>query len=274
MYDAQVANVELVPGKVDSYAVSLTELSRIAFYGTGPHSGGNILSFALWIKTSQASTEMVLAHYGSIFTGSKNSKDIFTLTLQNGTPILYTSSKKKLIPLKKNPKLNDGKWHHIAISMPNKSCLLSEVIIYVDGQALVASTFKDERIFHITSGRLSLAGFGYSSPQYENIFPNFSPFVGLIDDFKLWSRTLELSDLPTISKEKTFDVYKRKTCLRDGTETEKGISARKCKIKCLRKSDCLGYETSRTNGEPKCYLFQKKPTVGVSKKKAKCAVVV
>lgn len=131
-YDAQVANVELQYSEDRSYGV-FTNRNRLAIYGTGPHSGGSIISYALWIKTKNSS-DMALVHYGHYFSGNSQ-KHIYTLTLQNGDPMLYISPTAILRPESKHD-LNDGNWYHIAVSMPRKSCLISEVIIYVDGKAI------------------------------------------------------------------------------------------------------------------------------------------
>ena len=91
-FDAQVASVDFVGGKVGQYAGSFNKSSRLALYGTGPNAGGNIVSFSVWINTSQLKSEMVLIHYGSIFGSNiRSSKDFFTLTLDNGYPRIYTS---------------------------------------------------------------------------------------------------------------------------------------------------------------------------------------
>mmetsp|Transcript_6269 Transcript_6269/g.7943 ORF Transcript_6269/g.7943 Transcript_6269/m.7943 type:complete len:512 (+) Transcript_6269:47-1582(+) len=66
LYDAQVANLEFVPGKVGEFAGSFSDSSRLALYATGPHSGGNIISYAFWMKTMKFK-EMILVHYGSVF---------------------------------------------------------------------------------------------------------------------------------------------------------------------------------------------------------------
>jgi len=192
-YDAQVAQVELKRTSIRSrsYAV-LTEDSRIGIYGIGPHSGGNIISYSLLINTKSTS-EMTLIHYGLNF-GEKSSKNIFTVTLKNGTPMLYIAHNAILIP-KKEYHLNDNAWHNVAVSMPTKSCTLSDVIMYVDGEAIETIATKDPNIFFTTSGRLSIGGFGYSHDSYERTFSHLSPFVGKIDEFYMWGRPIQTDDL-------------------------------------------------------------------------------
>ncbi len=276
LYDAQVGNLELVTGKVGSRAASFTTQSRLAFFATGPHNAGSVLSFSLWIKTSQQSSEMILVHHGSIYTSLKTSKDCFTLTLNEGIPNLYTSPKKRLAPTTLNVKINDGSWHHVAISMPKKSCLLSEVIMYIDSKRISTNVDKkDEHVFHVTSGRMSLGGFGYSSSQYESeIFPQTTPYIGLMDDFKLWSREIQIADLPTIKSERSIVIHKGRACTRDGTTAPSlQLSFMKCYRKCLLNEACLGFEWSKLEGKKECFNLDYSPGIGVRKKLTRCGLV-
>jgi len=193
-YDAQVANVKLNSFRGRSFGV-FTNRSRLAIYGMGPHSGGSVISYALWIRTHKTS-EMILVNYGHSFTG-KSTKSSYTLTLQDGTPMLYISPTAILRPKMKYD-LNDGDWHHIAVSMPRKSCALSEVIMYVDGKTIETSADGfgyDNEIFFTTSGRLSIGGFGYSHESYEENYPHLSPYIGRMDEVYVWARSLKGKDM-------------------------------------------------------------------------------
>lgn len=198
-YDAQVANVNLssqANSRNDqayprSYGI-FTKNSRLGIYGTGPHSAGSIISYAIWINTARKE-EMIVIHYGNNFT-AKSRKNIYTLTLSDGNPRLYLSAKSILQP-RKNYNLNDGKWHHIVVSMPRPSCNLSDVVMYVDGQSVSTKAQNDINIFFVTSGRLSIGGFGYSHKGFDTVFPHLSPFLGKIGEFFLWSRALQRKDV-------------------------------------------------------------------------------
>ena len=204
LYDAQIANITLIhqPNSRGTYYAQFTEDSRFGIFANGPHNPGIPISFALWIKYNQSaletSKEMLLVHYGNNFgyvVGSK--KDIFTLTLKNGTPALYRSPTSVLVP-EDSFTLGDNEWHHIVVSMPKPNCKLSEVVIYIDGTSVRTKQPKfDKHIFFITSGRMSIGGFGYSSDSFESVYPNFSSYVGSIDDFSMWSRPIEQNDFLT-----------------------------------------------------------------------------
>jgi len=158
----------------------------------GPHGAGSQISYAIRIRTSHDSN-MILVHYGHSFGFdpiSKFLKDIFTLTLENGTPKLYTNDKSVLIPTK-SQNLNDGRWHTIAVSMPSKSCTLSEVVMYIDGDIIDTSIPQHNRhIFFVTSGRMSIGGFGYSDKSFESLYPHLIPFTGKVDHFFMWGGSL------------------------------------------------------------------------------------
>jgi len=202
-YDAQIAEVKLRHRNARSFGV-LTEDSRIGIYGIGPHSGGSKISYSILSSTNSAS-EMILVHYGFNF-GTRSSKNMFTLTLKNGTPMLYVASNAILIP-KREYYLNDNTWHHIAVSMPTESCNLSDIIMYVDGKVIETTVKKDPNIFFITSGRLSIGGFGYSHESYESNFPHLSPFVGRVDEFYMWGRAINTDDLRIAMQQRATLIY-------------------------------------------------------------------
>ena len=87
----------------------------MAVYGAGPHGHGNMISYALWMKTT-SEEDMVL-----INTGRAGLQGLMNLHLNNGEPELLMAANARLIA--KGQKLNDGKWHHVAVSMPKKDCL-------------------------------------------------------------------------------------------------------------------------------------------------------
>ena len=275
-FDAQIANIELVPGKVGTYAASFIKLSRFSMYGTGPNAGGNIISFSAWIKTTQSTSEMILIHYGSIFgKKAKSAKDFFTLTLDRGSPKMYTNVGREMVS-SDNINIADGIWHHIGVSMPSKSCLLGEVQIFVDGNAVITiGPDVDKPIFTTTSGRLSVGSFGYSSAGYDDAYPDMKHYIGLIDDLKVWSRPLQASDLPM--KEKTFNISDGYRCNRRGIQkTLIRANMKRCKKRCTKDATCFGFELRQVpegRGKPKCFMFNEKPTIGDSRSQTKCAIV-
>jgi len=272
-YDAQVANIELVDGRRGYSAGKFEMNSRLAIYSGGPHGPGTVIAYNLWIKTTQQNSEMVLVHYGSYWGNvvKNNAKDFHTLTLDHGIPTLYVSHKKKLVPAT-DQGLNDNKWHHISVFMPKHSCLLSEVVMAIDGERVKTRKPQiDENIFHLTGGRISIGGFGYSS-NYEALFPKMTPYVGLMDDFLLYGRPVENHDLTWMTSP-NYDTRFGISCNQTEVESKtRMIPHKKCKQMCSTRSWCKAYEFSKSQDGKKCLLFKGTPTFGEVKERTRCAV--
>ncbi|GFH44387.1 hypothetical protein CTEN210_00861 [Chaetoceros tenuissimus] len=279
-FDAQVANVQLVTGRVGNFAAQFGENSRMSFYGTGANAGGNIISFSMYIKTGMNTGEMILVHYGAMFGKPRNSsKDIFTLTLENGRPKVYTQIELFKATIDTTLNVADNKWHHIAVSMPRKSCTLAEIEIYVDYELVdMEIPSNDENIFVTTSGRMSIGSFGYSAPGYEEAFPNLSNYIGLIDDFKVVSRPLDFASTDSQITAKEFDVTEGVKCNRSGIKKKKiRGKLKKCTRRCTKDPSCVAYEFKvlpEGKGKPKCFLLYEKPSIGAEATQTKCAIVV
>jgi len=272
-YDAQVTKIYTIADarKEGSNAGLFTESSRMAIFGVGPYSGGQPVSFSIWFKTVVTDKDMILMHYGDTYGNFLSAwnykKNHFTLVLENGVPALYTQIGTKAKSSLKQ-KLNDDEWHKIDVSMPTHSCRLSQVDLYVDGHVqpkIVEGS--NSHLFALTSGNLSLGGFGYSSRNHEEAYPNLSPFSGMIDDFKLYNRPLNPNgDL--------FTVVQSKGCDKSNPE---GFNIKKvpgnCSRKCLKRKACFGYEKKRT--EPKhCILFREKVGLGEAEDGVSCSLKI
>ena len=102
-----------------------------------------------------------------------------------------------------SPSLADGAWHHVALSMPKKSCLMSEFQLYVDGSIIDAAFVGDKNqgenhVFFTTSGQLNFAGFGYTGNRLRDGFPTKGPFIGELDNIGIWARPLSGFDVRQI----------------------------------------------------------------------------
>ena len=255
----------------------------MAISATSPHSGGEIISYALWFKTQQQKSEMILIFFGNAY-GVSIRKDMYTVTLKNGYPILYFGPDSFLKSDNEDLKLNDGKWHHIAISMPHKSCFHSDVIMHIDG-VNIPTTYNPEynkRIFFSTSGRLSLGGFGFSFNGFKEQYPDFSNFVGHMDQFILWGRSIEDTDINKAML-KNMKTTKDRICKKSVKVSEDKVSLtfyranlRTCEKKCKHLRECWGYGFLINNsGENECKHFKDdRPEIGKGRKGALCAVVL
>lgn len=192
-YSAMTANVELTDGP-NGNAGQFTGKSRMGVFAMGPLHGGRTVSYALWVKTD-ASERQMLINSGSMW--SKELKKFFNLNLNNGAPEVMISNNQWLTA--EGPALNDGQWHHLAVSMPSDDCLLSEVEIYVDGKpAKTRVSGADKELFFNQAVRLGIGGLNYSHKAFDQL--PVKPFVGAMDDVSIWTRSLTVDDVRAAMK--------------------------------------------------------------------------
>lgn len=216
---------------------------------------------------------MIIVHYGQVWGDllkDKRNKDFHTLTLDNGNPTLYISPDSKLIPVK-SLQLNDNRWHHISVSMSKHSCLLSEVLIYVDGNKIEAFVPNhDKHIFHITSGSLSIAGFG-STSNFDQLFPHMKPFIGALDEFLMFGKP-SFDQLAWMTAPSFAVRYGTKCVGKSGLSSTFPTSRKKCKKRCNRTSWCKGYQFSINDGQKQCTLYEM-PEYGENVSNTRCAIL-
>jgi len=196
-YDAQYATVALAEGPRGKAGV-FNSNSQMAVYGAGPHAHGNMVSYALWMKTS-SKEDMVL-----INTGRAGLRGLLNLHLNGGEPELLLAANARLIA--NVQELNDGKWHHVAVSMPKKDSKLSEIQFYVDGQAVESRVVgQDNRINVSLANKVTIGGLGHGPGKTAfskliHIDLDIKPFEGAIDDISVWSRALAAKEVAELAR--------------------------------------------------------------------------
>lgn len=197
-YDAQNGNIELAEGPRGKAGV-FNSKSRMAVYGAGPYSYGNVVSYALWMKTS-SEDDMVLINTGR----GTLKRGLMNLNLRDAKPELLMGDDARLAA--KSRKLNDGKWHHIAMSMPTKDCKLSELQFYVDGRPVESEVVgKDNPINVSMVNKVSVGGGGHNNgtSSYGKVLQaNFGvkPFTGSLDEVSVWARALTAEEVAELAK--------------------------------------------------------------------------
>jgi hypothetical protein len=240
----------------------------------GPLGQGEPFSLSFFFKTANMGEMILVAFAGQHKPFVPLPKDILLLTIKDGVPILYFDNNRYVIP-EGVQGLNDDVWHHIAISMPKKSCLLSEINMYVDGFEKSTSVYgKDKHIFFYTAGSLSFGGWGYSHEVHEELFTDVTHFEGMMDDFYLWARKMKKRDL-RMAMRKNFQENQDVSCIDDGSSSKASAGrryAKKCLARCKKIPSCWGYELEpNSDGKaPLCYIHHKRPTLGKISEGAMC----
>lgn len=195
-YDAQNGSIVLTEGPRGKAGV-FNPKSRMAVYGAGPHSHGNVVSYALWMKTSEE--DVIL-----INTGRAGLQGLMNLHLNDGEPELLLAANARLIA--KSQKLNDGKWHHIAVSMPRKDCKLSEVQFYIDGQPVESGVVGQDKPISVSmANKVTIGGLGHGTgktPFTKLMYGKLGikPFEGSLDEVSVWARPLTATEVAELAK--------------------------------------------------------------------------
>lgn len=268
-YDAIVENILITEGRRGggNAAFFNGRSSRFALYGTGPFGAGDTVSFSMWFRTERYD-EMLLLYYGNIWgKGMNTAKDHILFSLDGGVPKLYSQFDRILQPVGTG-NLSDNNWHHVAVSMPRASCLFSEMQFYVDGEfypSQINDPLLDQPMFFTTSGKLSFAHLGFSSPGAYEKFSYISPFEGQLDDIMMWSRPLTEKDILRQSNQyhgdKVVKKYEGKCKQVHQSFIRKMVWAKteqsRCRRKCADRKNCLGYQYNKSIDE--CLHFSIKP---------------
>uniref|UniRef100_A0A7S3PU33 Laminin G domain-containing protein n=1 Tax=Chaetoceros debilis TaxID=122233 RepID=A0A7S3PU33_9STRA len=269
LYDAQIAYLETRPGVYGNMSGRFDSSTQMAITAMGPLCAGSVMSYSLWFSTDQPD-EMILVHFGPSW-GNGDKFNMMTLTIDNGTLKLY-ANKSSILEVQTSSKLNDATFHHVAISMPHQSSLLSELRVFVDGLAAQILVEYDIPLFFVPFGKLSLGGLGFSSTSQSD-FPQWKTFTGEMDEFMLWGRPIYRDDL-RFAMRKRFNIEENKKCTRDiENYTVKFIAPNHCKRLCSNTTTCWGYEIRVTgNGSNRCTLYDSRPNFGEEKEGSICHI--
>ena len=192
-YSALSANVELIDGP-SGKAGRFNEKSRMGVFAMGPLHGAHAVSYALWVNTTSPENQ-ILINTGSIW--GKELKNFFNLHLNNGIPEVVISRTQQLAATE--TRINDGKWHHIAVTMPKDGFRLSEVLIYIDGKPVKTTVSGANQQLHFNQAvRLGFGGFNYSHKAYDTL--PVKSFTGAMDEIAIWTRGLAASEVAELAK--------------------------------------------------------------------------
>ena len=262
-FDAHVGNITMEDdeGVIGTSGYFDGSTSEMGVWAYGPQLGGSVVSYSLWFQTWKES-EMILIHSGPAWEHN-GEKNIFTLTLDNGVPTLYASNSTILRPTDSaNIALNDKGWHNVVVSMPYHSCLLSEVLMFINGERVLTSVTGDVNLFFINQSQTSVGSFGYTATTNLE-FPNWNTFHGSIDEVQVWGKTIREKDLKFVAN-KEFNTKQNSRCF---GKNRKGMQKRvlvrttwtekDCRKECWRDLACLGFEVKWVSNKTiRCTLFE------------------
>jgi hypothetical protein len=112
-------------------------------------------------------------------------------------------------------RLNDSKWHHIAVTFPGRGSVVDEARFYVDGQTFAPLPHVYQNILTEAQGDNLIVGGKAADSLFEG-------WTGVIDDFAIWASALSQPMVRAIGRcaanlgynasdmEKLFRLYRDK----------------------------------------------------------------
>eukprot|EP00559_Dactyliosolen_fragilissimus_P009826 CAMPEP_0184854838 /NCGR_PEP_ID=MMETSP0580-20130426/220_1 /TAXON_ID=1118495 /ORGANISM="Dactyliosolen fragilissimus" /LENGTH=748 /DNA_ID=CAMNT_0027349183 /DNA_START=20 /DNA_END=2266 /DNA_ORIENTATION=+ len=293
-YDAQ-ACLELVKGNKLQAANGKTYTttgsvanfmwnSHVGVWGMGPHSNGEIVSYTVWVKTDTCKDQVILT-YASIFANRKDSSRTsqFSLVQHNGRPAVLFDAETTLTTTRVPQICETGTWNHIAVTMPRKSCTISEVQIYINGEQVdTLIDQKDRNIYFNTRGRVSIGGWGHAGEFFSTM--GYKDYIGLMEEVRVYARTLTKKDIDESMgvTSKSFKINYNTRCKLFNMKVilyRRAKFAKQCENLCANNANCYGYEAlyQKSNQDQPflCKLFDNEPAnQNGTFEKSQCGVVV
>ncbi|WP_370298802.1 DUF6701 domain-containing protein, partial [Pontibacterium sp.] len=186
-YNATPNGVSTTDGGVVGKALDLSAGSTSDWVDLprGVANGLDDFSIALWIKTSVSKSQQEIIQA----LGSNTNDDELEIYLINSSRVRF-QTRDDDVYLDSGSSLTDGSWHHLVITRDgNQGCL------YVDGSLQECET-------GLRSGTLSVPQnafvLGQEQDSYGGSFSSSQSFEGLMDELKIYNRTLSASDASAI----------------------------------------------------------------------------
>ena len=156
----------------------------------------SVWSISFWFKTNSTSLVQVMFELSSNF----NNTNGLLVDLNDTSPILgklmagiSSSSSKNL--KNTNNTLNDGLWKHIVIILDKNQPVQNEIKIYINNLLSATSTYlgdNSEMSGNFISDKIYIGGRGLTYVY---------PYLGLIDDFKLYNYPLTQTEITNLYNE-------------------------------------------------------------------------
>ncbi|MFY0608668.1 MAG: BspA family leucine-rich repeat surface protein [Cyclobacteriaceae bacterium] len=198
------ASSEVAFGTTEAYpghALAFDGVDDYVDFGNDPSlnfDNTDAFTFEAWVNTSASGTQSIFSNYD----GAKGYNFEIRADGDVWFSFVSTSSSNQIRSFTTYYTLNDGNWHHVAVSYDGGNSA-SGVSIYVDGISSAVSSDFD----NLSASTISTANTTSGAAQNGTI----RPFSGQIDELKIWSITKsDFSDRfakPTVSDPNLVAYY-------------------------------------------------------------------
>jgi len=177
-------------------AVNISASTSLFLLPIGPMDFGYERTLSCWVKTNAKGRLLILnsaSYWGK--------GQFFNLGINEGN--LELALRPEIFTTTRNLTLNDGEWHHLAVVVPNNDAKIKDLKLFVDGNLIVdKQTTKPE--VSVNTSQANWMAIATQTETYKTDLVktmNMNDYVGLLDDFSLWTRALSEKDIKKLYKE-------------------------------------------------------------------------
>jgi hypothetical protein len=177
-------------------AVNISSSTNLFVLPIGPMDYGYERTLSCWVKTN-ATGRLLILNSGSYW----GKGQFFNLGINDGNlelalrPEIYTTTR--------HLKINDGEWHHLAVVLPHDGAKIKNLKLFVDGKLIEdKQTTKPETTVNTTQANwmaIATQTETYKTDLTKTM--NMKNYVGLLDDFSLWTRALNENEIKQLYTE-------------------------------------------------------------------------
>ena len=178
-------------------AANISSSTNLFVLPMGPMDYGFERTVACWVKTSARGRRLIL-NSGSYW--SKTGQ-FFNVSLNNGN--LEVALRPEIYTATSSLKINDGKWHYIAVVVPYADAKIKDFKLFVDGK-LIEDKQTEKPGTSIKTMQANWMAIATQTETYKTDLVStmdMQDYVGLLDDFSLWTRALTENEVEQLYSE-------------------------------------------------------------------------
>jgi hypothetical protein len=172
-------------------ALSLSGTGYIEINSTASYVSGDTLTWECWIKTSETTNDNVIGGWNT----NTGDNRLWFDSVQSNNLKIYDNTWHDT-----GATVNDNNWHYIVVTYD-----ATDVVVYVD--KIKKLTYQNSINF-ASNDRVSIG-------QEWDADTTSGEFIGLIDDVRIWNRTLSYEEINATYDTKTSRMYATFTGLED-----------------------------------------------------------
>ncbi len=178
-------------------AANISASTSLFLLPIGPMDFGYKRTLSCWVKTTAKGRRLILN------SGSYWGKDgqFFNLGINEGN--LELALRPEIFTTTRNLTINDGEWHHLAVVLPFVDARIKDLKLFVDGQLITDKQTTKPKV-KVNTSQANWMAIATQTETYKTDLAktmNMKNYVGLLDDFCLWTRALSEKDIKRLYKE-------------------------------------------------------------------------